>query len=607
MSLQSNKASEASPGDAPEAIYHSLLSTYTARTGALNEKLRWLSFFRLLLFCGFIFLGYKAMRTGNHSFTVAAIMCLAIFFIILRLYDKLQSKAAFCKALARINNDEINFLNGQSSVYHTGKEYTDPHHPYSYDLDIFGEGGLFPYLNRTSTSFGQEALAQSLLHPDKKNIRERQDAIRELTSRLQFRQHLQAYGMIQDTREKEMKQLQAWIDAPSGFSNRFLYYGLMIFPLTTIGCLIWYFASENDKALNLFLGLFTLNLIIAFSFSRKISAHLSVSTSVNKVLQQFAWQLQQLESQTFQSALLRQLQEKLKQGNSSASGRISKLASLFNSLETIINLLVSILLNGLILFHIHVLFALEKWKCRHGQQIMPWLDILGEAEALNSFANLSYNNPSFCWPRLSEKEALQAHGMGHPLIRSQKRVNNSISFNQQPFVILTGSNMSGKSTFLRTLGINLVLANAGSALCANDFEFYPYNVQVSMRISDSLQDSESFFYAELKRLQYIIQQLEAGNKTFVILDEILRGTNSNDKHNGTIGLIRKLVAARACGIIATHDLTVSKLSEEYPGYISNKCFESKIINDELLFDYQLHDDVCTTLSASFLMKKMKII
>jgi hypothetical protein len=413
--------------------------------------------------------------------------------------------------------------------------------------------------------------------------------------------------MIQDTKEKEMHQLKAWINSPSVFSNTILYYILMIFPLASISSLVWYFASENDRALNAFFALFTINLIIAFSFARKISSHLSVSTSVNKVLQQFASQLRLIEAQPFQSPLLKDIQAKLKTGNSSASGSIAKLASLFNNLETIINLLVSILLNGLFLFHIHVLFALEKWKKENGRKIMPWLELLGEVESLCSFANLSFNNPAFCWPVVTEKESLATEDMGHLLIRASKRISNNISFNQQPFVILTGSNMSGKSTFLRTLGLNLVLARSGSAVCARRFEFYPYDVQVSMRITDSLQDSESFFYAELKRLHQIIQQLQTGHKTFVILDEILRGTNSNDKHSGTVGLIRKMVAAHACGIIATHDLTVSKLADEYPAHVSNKCFESRIINDELIFDYKLGDGVCSTLSASFLMKKMGVI
>lgn len=589
------------------STYQSLLVQYTDKADALNRQLRWLSFLRLLLFCGFIFLAYKAMRTGDHAFTISCLVLFITFFLVLRFYNKLQHKVAFYKALIRINRDEISFLQGQPPSSATGKEYIDPHHPYSYDLDIFGDGGLFPYLNRTSTSFGQQALAQSLLHPAKKDIPDRQDAIRELISRLEFRQHLQACGMIQETTEKEMRQLKAWTGSPSLFPDTAFYYCLMIFPLAALSCLMYYFIAEKDTALNLFLLFFIINLMIAFAFSRKITAHLSVSTSVNKVLQQFASQLKWLESQSFQSGLLKQMQAQLQTGNRTAAQSIARLASLFNYLETIINLLVSILLNGLFLFHIHVLFALERWKKRNGPDVMRWLQLLGEAEALNSLANLSFNNPSFCFPRIRETTSLLAAEMGHPLIPAEKRIANSISFDQHPFVILTGSNMSGKSTFLRTLGINLVLANAGSAVCARQFEFHPCDVQVSMRISDSLQDSESFFYAELKRLQHIIHRLEAGNKTFILLDEILRGTNSNDKHNGTVGLIRKLVAAKACGIIATHDLTVSKLAEEYPDYISNKCFESQIVRDELLFDYRLGEGVCTTLSASFLMKKMGII
>ncbi len=590
-----------------EATYQSLLSKYTAKANTLNQQLRWFSLLRLLLFCGFIFLGYKSIQTGDRLFIFSTILLLVIFLLFIRLYDKLQSKAAFYKELANLNNNEINFLNGQPSVYADGIDYADPHHPYSYDLDMFGNGGLFPYLNRTSTTFGKEALAKSLLHPDTKIILARQEAIQELTTKLEFRQHLQAHGALLDTKEKELQQLTAWLNAKPGFTNKTVFWLLMLFPIATIACLVYYFISEQDNVLNIFYYLFIANLIIAGFFAKKISAHLSVSTSVTKILQQFAGQLQQVEAQSFQSPLLQQLQQGLKTGNLTASHSIAKLASLFNYLETIINLVVSLLLNGLFLFHIHILFALEKWKQKNGGKILPWLKLLGEIEALNSFANLSFNNKTFCQPQVSETEIVVADNMGHPLIRSEKRINNSISFADNRFVILTGSNMSGKSTFLRTLGINLVLARAGSNVCANQFIFYPYSVHVSMRISDSLQDSESFFYAELKRLQAIIHQLQAGEKTFIILDEILRGTNSNDKHNGTIGLIRKLISANACGIIATHDLTVSKLTEENNGYISNKCFESEIINDELIFDYKLKEGVCTKLSASFLMRKMGVI
>lgn len=589
------------------STYQSLLSKYTNKTNSLDSQLRWLSVARLLLFASFIFFGYKAIQTKEVLFTILSAGSLIAFLILLRIYDRLEKNLSFYKALARLNRNEIDFLNGKSPVYDNGKEYTDPHHEYSYDLDLFGEGSLFHYLNRTSTEFGRKKLAKDLLDPDIKSINDRQQAIHELKENLEFRQHLQAYGMIQETKEKEMHQLKKWIDSPPALGNKLLYYVLFVFPLATISLLVYYFISENDNILHLFYGSFILNLVILGLFVKKIKMHLSVSTSVAKVLEQFSEQLKLIEAGSFESAPIKQLQKKLKSGSQTASQSITRLASLFNYLETFLNLVLSPLLNGFFLFHLHVLFALEKWKDQNGNQIMNWLQILGETEALNSFANLSFNNPSFCQPALSSNETLIADTMGHPLIPAEKRINNSISFEQQKFVILTGSNMSGKSTFLRTLGTNLILAKAGSGVCADKFIFYPYDVHVSMRINDSLQDSESFFYAELKRLQHIIEQLQKGNKTFIILDEILRGTNSNDKHNGTIGLIRKLVAAKSTGIIATHDLTVSKLADEFNGYISNKCFESEIINNELLFDFKLRNGVCTTLSASFLMHKMGII
>jgi len=608
MKPQTGSVSEAPPSDwFGEAVYQSLLSKYTAKANSLNQQLGWFSFIRLLLFIGFIFLGYKSIQTGAPYFIVSTIISLSGFLFFIRLYDKLQSKSVFFSELVKLNRNEINFLDGLPSVYPDGKEYIDPHHPYSYDLDLFGQGGLFPYLNRTSTVFGKNALANVLLHPDKNSIRQRQQAIEELSHHMEFRQHLQAHGSLLDTKEKELRQLKTWLEAKPAFTNKILYLFLMVFPLATVGCLIYYLISEAVDFLDAFYYLFIVNLIIAAAFGKTISAHLSVSTSVTKILQQFAGQLRQIEKQSFQSPLLQKLQEGLKTGSVPASHSIAKLASLFNYLETVINLVVSILLNGIFLFHIHILYALEKWKQKNGLLIMPWLELLGEMESLNSFANLAFNNKTFCLPQVCETETLVAINMGHPLIRREKRINNSISFADHRFVILTGSNMSGKSTFLRTIGINMILARAGSFVCAEQFIFFPYEVNVSMRISDSLQDSESFFYAELKRLHHIIVQLEAGEKSFILLDEILRGTNSNDKHNGTVGLIRKLVSAHACGIIATHDLTVSKLAGEVNGYISNKCFESEIINDELVFDYKLKDGVCTKLSASFLMKKMGVI
>ena len=209
--------------------------------------------------------------------------------------------------------------------------------------------------------------------------------------------------------------------------------------------------------------------------------------------------------------------------------------------------------------------------------------------------------------RNNREGGLTMKNVGHPLIPSDKRIGNDVVFSETSFIVLTGSNMSGKSTFLRTLGVNLVLAKMGSPVCATEFSFYPYNIFVSMRVSDSLQNSESFFFAELKRLKRIITELENNQKTFVILDEILRGTNSNDKRAGTIGLIKNLMAHKAVGIIATHDLVIGDMEKDYPNYLQNKCFEVELSENGLIFDYKLHNGVAQHMSAAFLMEKMGIV
>lgn len=591
----------------PIQEYKNLHTQYITRAQQLRQQLNWLSFSRLFLFALFLFLAYRSTQTGNGLTIFFTVAMIAAFFVVVKWYDKLEQKIIYYKALAKYNEDEILFLETNRSNYPTGKEYEDPHHPYSYDLDIFGDGGLFSYVNRVSTAFGRNALSKYLLQPDISKIEERQQAIKELSAKVDFRQKLYAYGSMQSSKEKDLQKLMTWSNDYKSYITKALYLLLMIFPLITIGSLLFYFFTESDFSFTVFNISFIVNLLIAFSFAKKITSQLSVSTSVTKILRSYKDQLRLIEQQSFQSPLLQQYQQQLKNANLTASHLLQKLAALFEYLETIINLLVSILLNGLFLFHVHILYFLGIWKNQHAQKINHWLQIIGEVESLNSFANLSYNNPEFCLPQIAAAPAFQAHELGHPLIKKEKRVANNISFNELQFVILTGSNMSGKSTFLRTLGINLVLARAGAAVCAGRMKLYPFDIFVSMRITDSLQDSESFFYAELKRLQSIIQHLQKDRKTFIILDEILRGTNSNDKRNGTIGLIRKLSRENTFGIIATHDVTVAEMTKEYPHYIAAKAFESSIINDELLFDYSLKDGVCTTLSASYLMKKMGVI
>jgi ABC-type multidrug transport system fused ATPase/permease subunit len=591
----------------PLSIYKSLLSKYSTECKTLSKKLGFFGFIRLIFFLSAIACLYFYFNAHQPGWLIATFVLMALFFVFVRVYQQTKDRSTFTQKLIDINTTEIAFLQGESLPYEEGEEFVDTHHAYSYDLDLFGKGSLYACLNRTTTSYGKESLAKALINADTTIIAERQEVIRELAGMINFRQHIQASGSLHVIEQSDMDKLKSWLKLPAVFESLLNYYLLILSPLALLVSLILYFSSGNPVLLNLFSALFIFNFLLTAAFLKGIMKQVSASTAVAKVLDQFEKQLKEIEAQRFEAGLLQDLQKQLSPGRSSAAKNIKRLGTLFKYLDFIINPVMSAVLNGLSLFHIHILFALDKWKKRNDGQVLNWLQTIGEFESLNSFANLAFNNPGYCYPAIAKQETINAMEMAHPLIRNGKTVSNDISFREQKFVVLTGSNMSGKSTFLRTLGVNIVLAKAGSVVCAKNFSLYPYDLYVSMRITDSLQDSESFFYAELKKLREIIQHLERENKTFVMLDEILRGTNSNDKHSGTVGLIRKLVAHHATGIIATHDLTIGELSKEYPGYIGNKCFESEILNGELVFDYKLKDGVCTKLNASFLLKKMGVI
>ena len=227
-------------------------------------------------------------------------------------------------------------------------------------------------------------------------------------------------------------------------------------------------------------------------------------------------------------------------------------------------------------------------------------------ETLQSLANFSYNNPDFCFPMLNNDYEVAFTHMSHPLLKVNHRVSNDVTFQPQSFIILTGSNMSGKSTFLRSLGINMILVRMGSVVCASQATIHPMPILVSMRLSDSLSDSESYFYAEIKRLKQIMDALD-NQRAFVLLDEILRGTNSDDKRSGTVEVIHKMIQKKAIGAIATHDIEVCLTADEFPNQLINKCFEVTIENNDLHFDYVLRDGICKNKSATFLMKKIGVI
>ena len=474
-------------------------------------------------------------------------------------------------------------------------------------MDIFGDHSLFQNLNRTASFVGKKTLAALLLHTlPQTEILENQEAVNELKSKIDWRQKFQALGIISNDSKASYEAIKHWTSFKNNSLPKVLVALSFILPVTFFGFLAAYFTTSKTVLLSYLTYIFIANLLVLGRSVKRIQSEIAKADNVDNIIKQYSLLIEKIEKESFQSKKLIQLQEQLNFKNAKASQHLKQLSELFSRMDTINNFVTATLFNGTFLFNLHVLRALLKWKEDYASEMNHWISIIGEIEALNSLANLAYNNKDFVFPEINSEYKIEFKNLSHPLLNPATRVGNDTQFHPQSFVILTGSNMSGKSTFLRSLGINMVLSGIGSVICASEAKVYPLPVLVSMRLSDSLSDSESYFFAEIKRLKQIMDALE-NQPAFVLLDEILRGTNSDDKRNGTIEVVKKIISKKAIGAIATHDIEVCLTTNEYPEILTNQCFEVEIQNNDLYFDYKLRNGICKNKSATFLMQKMGVI
>jgi hypothetical protein len=591
-----------------------ILSIYQQRAQEAAQQLSRLSrqhnivtALRLLLIILLCIFGYSYIQTADNLHLALAIAAAVAFLFFLKRSQAISYRKQYQQHLKQINEEEIAFLQLQQMPFHNGSAFAESGHAYALDLDLFGDRSLFQYLNRTATYPGLQRLAAMLLQAlPVQAIVPRQEAIAELKNKLDFRQDLKARALFfEDSKERYTKLLH-WASLPEKGPGLFLRMVSYILPLALLLSLASYFIFRVELLWDIALRILPLNLLILAIQLKNIRRSLYGTERINELLKQYGSLLQLITDEQWQTPEMRALQGKLNQQSAQAGRQIAQLSAICAELESVQNPFGAVIMNGLFLYHIHSLRKLAIWKKSYAAFVPQWLDVLAEVEAISSLANLAANNPEYVFPEINHKADINFSNLGHPLISASKRVCNDISFQDQRFIVLTGSNMSGKSTFLRTLGVNMVLAGAGSVVCASAARVHPMPVFVSMRQSDSLADSESYFFAEVKRLKFIMEQLPA-QKTFVLLDEILRGTNSDDKRSGTLGVIQKLMASQTYGAIATHDLEVCAITDQYPQTLVNMCFEVEIIQNELVFDYKLRKGICHNKSATFLMKKMEII
>lgn len=588
-------------------FYQNKVVHYTEALSKTNKKYNSISILRLFSIFICLYLGFYYIKTNETFYLISAFIFFIGFVFLMRFHSRLSFQKQLATALLKINENEIIYLKREKIPFENGIEFNDFHHPYAYDLDIFGDHSLFQNLNRTATFIGKKTLADQLLSQfSNQTILENQQAVKELKSKIEWRQDFYALAAVSTDTKESYESLMCW----KSFKNNNLPKALIIvsvaLPALFFGLLTAYFATSKTILLSYLTYVFIANLIVLGRSLKRIQSEIAKADNIDKIIKQYSLLVQKIETENFRSKKLMDLQQQLIFKNATASRHLKDLSELFSRMDTIGNFVTAILFNGTFLFNLHVLRSLLKWKENYSAELEKWIAVIGEFEALNSLANLSYNNQDFVFPEINSEYKIGFKNLSHPLLNPATRVGNDTHFYPESFMILTGSNMSGKSTFLRSLGINMVLGGIGSAVCASEATIHPLPVLVSMRLSDSLADSESYFFAEIKRLKQIMDVLEE-KPAFVLLDEILRGTNSDDKRNGTIEVVKKIIERKAIGAIATHDIEVCLTTNDYPEILTNQCFEVEIKDNDLHFDYKLRSGICKNKSATFLMQKMGVI
>lgn len=593
----------------PENHYTERLSLTKGQLQQVKKQIFRISMLRLTLFIAGV--------AGIYFFfsqTPLLIVCICLtflpLFILVKIHNRFFIRKEWLETQAHIIQEELQAPSGDYSSFEDGKEYVNPEHPYSFDLDIFGRRSLFQSINRTCTFFGKNRLAkwlQNHLH-EKTSIEKRQEMIREISEHTLFREQFRVAGLVHHGQSSDGEKIQAWSQSPAqylyaGWVKAFIWGVPVINSLLLITSLIGW---TSFSCLGLSFGIF---LVLSFGIIKRATYIQETYGKQLKSLNGYARLIALAKAEDWKSAGMLELMERFNLNGQSPVQALQQLSKELDRLDLRNNQFLYVLLEGSIFFQLQEIVRIERWKVRYGQYISEWLETVGELDALCSLGTFAYNHPQYTYPELTEKPfCFLATQMGHPLMPASQCVKNDATIPSRPFfLIITGANMAGKSTYLRTIGVNYLLACIGAPVCCERLKLYPNQLITSLRTSDSLSDNESYFFAELKRLKRIIDLLNQGQQLFIILDEILKGTNSMDKQKGSFDLIRQFMQLKANGIIATHDLLLGSLIKQFPEEIRNYCFEADIKENELTFSYKLREGVAQNMNACFLMKKMGII
>ncbi len=586
----------------PGGFYEDRLKELTSALTKLDAALMMLGMLRLFVFLALVAAAY--LLFGN---TPAWLICIipglgAFIYLILR-HKNLAAERRKVTALLQINSTEMAVLNRKYLQLPDGHVFRNPSHFYSEDIDLFGPGSFFQYCNRSMLEQGREILAGKLTSNNIDGIMEKQEAIRELSEMPVWRQEFSASASMVKV-EMTHKEVIQWLNGHIAFVPTMMTFLPLLF--TGISIALW-----SAYLMDLLSGWYpvwwlVLGLGITGRFFQRINVLYANTTKAHNTFVQYEVLIRELGKAVFRSEVLHRMKGDLEQEIKPSSGILNKFSRLLSLLDNRNNPIMGMVLNGLMLWDLYFCLRIEKWMAEHRDKVAGYFEVIASFDAYNSLGNFAFNHPDYTYPVISKNSvAVAATDAGHPLISSKVQVLNSLEIKTSEYYVITGANMAGKSTFLRTLSLLIVMANAGLPVYASAMSYRPVKLISSMRTSDSLANEESYFFSELKRLKFIVDAL-ADDTYFVVLDEILKGTNSTDKAIGSKKFLERLTSSGSTGLIATHDLSLCEVAERNPG-VKNFYFDAEVIQNELHFDFKLKEGVCKNMNASFLLKKMNII
>ena len=568
----------------------------------VQKKYRFFTFLRLMFFvliCSSLFVFW-----GSITLLPAFIISVALFLFVVHLSVDAKYDRDKVLVLLDINKNEKEVLNGNWLMFEDGQEFKDSQHPFSLDMDIFGKKSVFQLVNRTVSGPGKKKLADTLANGTSR-ISETNACILELSDQTSWCQEFIAEGMVHKEEADKQGSLNSLSTLIIEFKPFISVLRYLLPSIAIFSTILFAFDSIATPVFSCIIVLVMLpigqNIKNANAVSQVLNIHVNRVKTVLKQLELFS-------SLTIQNPVFKLEQDALLNSSESVLKEMKDLDKIIGRFDVRKNLLIGTLFNFFFAWDFQILFQMKNWLNKNGSQLSVWEDKMAELEVWISGAIYKFNNPTSIFSEMnSENEEIEIIGLSHPFVDQKKSIPNDVYLkSNENFIIITGPNMAGKSTYLRSLGLTFAFSNAGFPILAKSCKIPKLKLYSSMRTSDDLTVESSYFHAELVRLRFIMDAIEKGEKIFIILDEILKGTNSKDKEIGSARFLQKLKRLNSRGIIATHDLSLCELATNNQSF-KNMCFDSIIEGENLSFDYRINEGVCKNMNASFLLRQMKLV